>query len=67
MTTYWMHIGPYFADWYIYKVDEDGVVHAMDMFSRQWSKTKFSPGYPGTADGYAQVPDSVVVLMGVPL
>jgi len=66
MTTYWMHIGPEDpGGWYIYKVAL-GRVYMLDMYSKKWDKTTFSAGYPSKAEGYAQVPDSILLIMGIP-
>jgi len=69
MTTYWMHIGPEDPTaWYVYKVNlVENRVYMLDMYSKEWDKTNYLPGYPPTAIGYAQVPDSVLLIMGIPL
>jgi hypothetical protein len=68
MTTYWMHIGPDDPKgWYVYKVDDKGRVFMLDQYPKRWDRTSLSSGYPLTATGYARVPDSAIVLMGLPL
>ena len=68
MTTYWMHIGPEdLMGWYVYKVDPvSNYVYMLDFYSKQWDKTNYEPGYPPRASGYAQVPDSILLIMGIP-
>lgn len=65
--TYWMHIGPDLDVWYVYRVNPEGEVHMLTFWTRIWEKSKHPATHPQNAKNYTQVPDSIVVVMGLPL
>jgi hypothetical protein len=65
MRSYWMMLkSPPVSDWYVYYVDGN-VYSQLDMRVREW-EPKYIRIHP-LESNYDQVPDSVMVLMGLPL
>jgi hypothetical protein len=56
---------PPVPDWYVYRVDGN-VYSQLDIYARAWEPKYFNDRHPVDSD-YDQVPDSVIVMMGLPL
>jgi len=65
MRSYWMMLkSPPVSDWYVYRVDNFDYSQ-LDMHVRKW-EPKYINKHP-VQTTYDQVPDSVMILMGLPL
>jgi len=66
MTTYWMMIKkPPLSNWFMYRIGDDSSSQ-LDLIRRIW-EPKYRPDKHPIDSDYDQVPDSVMILLGLPL